>query len=112
MHRRQFLQAGSAVAAALATGTLAACGSDDEATGDTAAPEPDDTTAETTAETTADTEATEETAPETAEAAPAVGGTVRVGLLPSPADVLDPANTAGWMEYSALFSILDSLVLL
>ena len=112
MHRRQFLQAGSAVAAALATGTLAACGSDDEATGDTAAPEPDDTTAETTAETTADTEATEETAPETAEAAPAVGGTVRVGLLPSPADVLDPANTAGWMEYSALFSILDSLALL
>ncbi|MEM9042789.1 MAG: ABC transporter substrate-binding protein, partial [Actinomycetota bacterium] len=113
MHRRQFLQAGSAVAAALATGTLAACGSDDEeATGDTAAPEPDDTTADTTAETTADTEAAEETTPETTEAAPAAGGTVRVGLLPSPADVLNPANTAGWMEYSMLFSITDSLVLL
>ncbi|MEM9517306.1 MAG: hypothetical protein AAGA42_20830, partial [Actinomycetota bacterium] len=116
MHRRNFLRTGSAVAALLATGTLAACGDDDDTTSDSgSAPEPDgteppDTTGATTEATEATTAVTEETTEETT--APVEGGTVRVGMISSPADTLNPAATTGLLEYSTLFAIYDSLVLL
>ncbi|MEM9607227.1 MAG: ABC transporter substrate-binding protein [Actinomycetota bacterium] len=98
MDRRDFLRTGSAFAAILATGTLAACGDDDDG-GATDAADAGGATDETTATTAAQAEATG-------------GGTVRVGMLASPIDILDPASVTGLMEYAVLFSIHDSLVLL
>ncbi|MEO1059928.1 MAG: ABC transporter substrate-binding protein [Actinomycetota bacterium] len=99
MDRRDFLRTGSALAALLATGTLAACGDDDDSDASGAA----DTTGatdDTTATTTAPTEGA------------TGGGTVRVGLLASPTDTLDPGSVTGLMDFAALFAIHDSLVLL
>ncbi|MEM8618624.1 MAG: ABC transporter substrate-binding protein [Actinomycetota bacterium] len=113
MHRRRFIQAGSAVAGLLATGTIAACGSDDEPAAETSGTEPPEPTASTegaTDDTTATTEPAEESA--TTEPASTEGGTVRVGMISSPADTLDPASTTGLLEYATLFAIHDSLVLL
>ena len=99
MDRRHFLQAGSALATLLATGSLAGCSGDDDAANDVGPiPEADEPTTEPTADTAA------ATVPQ--------GGTVRVGLISSPADILDPASTTGLLEYATLFAIHDSLVLL
>lgn len=117
MNRRTFLQRGSALAAALAGGTLAACGGDDGTANDTAAndtsdpttgaPSPTEPAGATTAPVTAAADV-----PDTTAAAPAGGGSIRVAALASPSDTLDPASVTGLLDYAVLFAVHDSLVLL
>ena len=108
MDRRNFLKTGSAIAAALATGGITACGGDDDA----ASPTTDGTSSGSgTDPTSTAAPSTEQGSTETS-AMSASGGTVRVGLLAAPTDTLNPAATTGLMDYSMLFAIHDSLVLL
>lgn len=97
MRRRSFLRQGSALAALLASGGLAACSS---SSGDEASSSTGESAGET-AGITPDATAEE-----------ASGGTVRLGLLAAPADTLNPATTTGVLDYALLFAIHDSLVLL
>ncbi|MFN3220084.1 MAG: ABC transporter substrate-binding protein [Acidimicrobiales bacterium] len=102
MDRRDFMQRGAALVAILATGSLTACGDDaDDATaaeGDTAEPTPTNTPTQATTE--------------PAEAEPEPGGSIRVALLASPTDTLNPATTTGLLDYAVLYAVHDSLVLL
>lgn len=105
MDRRTFLQRGSALAAMLAAGSLAACGDDD--TSDAA-----DTSGDTAGESTTTVSAATTAAP----ADEGDGGqvdaqsTVRVALLGSTADTLNPALSTGFLDYAILFAVHDSLV--
>lgn len=105
MHRRQFIRAGSALAAALAAGSLVGCSDDDTTTTDTTAGETDTNAASSSASNAA--------APTEAPAAtPAEPTTARVGLIASPADSLNPATSTGVLDYAVLFAVHDSLVAL
>ena len=108
MDRRTFIQRGAAVAAALATGSLAACG-DDDADSSAGAEGSTDETSGDVAESSSTTAPDEES---TSAPSPDGGGSVRVALLGSTADTLNPATTTGLLDYALLFAIHDSLVLL
>ncbi len=112
MDRRQFMQRGSALVALLAAGGVTACGDDDEDSSGATASSDDgagSSSSSGSASAPAETDDTDQ-GDETDESADGV--TVRVGLLASPSDTLDPAGVTGLMDFAALLAIHDSLVLL